>query len=377
MTRCRSPTHSSIRPSSTLPPRGPAPGNPLGFTGMGFNVAGSSAKIVPQYPSDRESVASGNHRVKFPLTNRRSARSAHRSTSTSTTTPAPVRSTSRWPPTTSHHGGHLAGQGHRVPGHARLVLLRPSTARANRQRAGAIEELQAEASWVDRDEDGYLLQIFTSRRRPTHGVLRVHRAHGSLGFGIGNFKPLRGHRAGAGQTRQLLAARTSRPIRATLIMVSITYVHWAGTLGLGARPGVGQFAADKAASHRRIVEITRRACGRTGWSGGHRRALMREAGLTHGGFYRHFGSREELVEEAIVRALWDGARHMSDAVARQRDCGADPARRAGGGLPERRASDDRPTAARWLLWVPTWPGHGAHPAAVRDQVESYYGCSRG
>jgi TetR/AcrR family transcriptional repressor of nem operon len=31
--------------------------------------------------------------------------------------------------------------------------------------------------------------------------------------------------------------------------------------------------------------------------------LMNDAGLTHGGFYRHFGSRDDLVAEAIDSAL--------------------------------------------------------------------------
>ena len=43
--------------------------------------------------------------------------------------------------------------------------------------------------------------------------------------------------------------------------------------------------------------------------------LMRDAGLTHGGFYRHFDSRDELVAEAVERALHDGGQAMA-AVAR-------------------------------------------------------------
>jgi TetR/AcrR family transcriptional repressor of nem operon len=31
--------------------------------------------------------------------------------------------------------------------------------------------------------------------------------------------------------------------------------------------------------------------------------LMQSAGLTHGGFYRHFASREALLEEAVSAAL--------------------------------------------------------------------------
>jgi 4-hydroxyphenylpyruvate dioxygenase len=54
-----------------------------------------------------------------------------------------------------------------------------------------VEELQARGILVDRDEDGYLLQIFTAPLgdRPTMFFELIER-HGSLGFGKGNFKAL-------------------------------------------------------------------------------------------------------------------------------------------------------------------------------------------
>lgn len=54
-----------------------------------------------------------------------------------------------------------------------------------------IEELQQRGILVDRDEDGYLLQIFTKpmQDRPTFFFELIER-HGSLGFGKGNFKAL-------------------------------------------------------------------------------------------------------------------------------------------------------------------------------------------
>ena len=54
-----------------------------------------------------------------------------------------------------------------------------------------IEELQSRKILVDRDEDGYLLQIFTKpvQDRPTVFFELIER-HGSLGFGKGNFKAL-------------------------------------------------------------------------------------------------------------------------------------------------------------------------------------------
>ncbi|HEX5741741.1 MAG TPA: 4-hydroxyphenylpyruvate dioxygenase [Pilimelia sp.] len=54
-----------------------------------------------------------------------------------------------------------------------------------------VEELQKRKILVDRDEDGYLLQIFTKPQqdRPTVFYELIER-HGSLGFGKGNFKAL-------------------------------------------------------------------------------------------------------------------------------------------------------------------------------------------
>jgi 4-hydroxyphenylpyruvate dioxygenase len=54
-----------------------------------------------------------------------------------------------------------------------------------------IEELQRRGILVDRDDDGYLLQIFTKPigDRPTVFFELIER-HGSLGFGKGNFKAL-------------------------------------------------------------------------------------------------------------------------------------------------------------------------------------------
>ncbi len=64
-----------------------------------------------------------------------------------------------------------------------------------RERIGAVRvpvaELKARKILVDRDEDGYLLQIFTKPLgdRPTVFFELIER-HGSLGFGKGNFQAL-------------------------------------------------------------------------------------------------------------------------------------------------------------------------------------------
>ena len=47
--------------------------------------------------------------------------------------------------------------------------------------------------------------------------------------------------------------------------------------------------------------------------------VMHDAGLTHGGFYRHFESRDELVAEAVERALHDGGQAMAAVAESPRD----------------------------------------------------------
>ena len=67
--------------------------------------------------------------------------------------------------------------------------------------------------------------------------------------------------------------------------------------------GMGHSREDKARSHQRIVEIAARRIRESGTSGPGVADLMRAAGLTHGGFYKHFGSRDDLVAEAVQQAL--------------------------------------------------------------------------
>lgn len=58
----------------------------------------------------------------------------------------------------------------------------------------------------------------------------------------------------------------------------------------------------KEASHERILQAATRAIRRSGYAGTGVADIMREAGLTHGGFYAHFASREAMLAEAADRA---------------------------------------------------------------------------
>lgn len=70
---------------------------------------------------------------------------------------------------------------------------------------------------------------------------------------------------------------------------------------------MGASQAAKAASHDRILDIAAARIRRDGIDGLAVAELMKEAGLTHGGFYRHFDSREQLIAEAAQRALRQGS----------------------------------------------------------------------
>jgi TetR/AcrR family transcriptional repressor of nem operon len=68
---------------------------------------------------------------------------------------------------------------------------------------------------------------------------------------------------------------------------------------------MGHSRDDKARSHERIVEIAAARMRESGTTGPGVAELMKAAGLTHGGFYKHFDSRDDLVAEAVERALHD------------------------------------------------------------------------
>ena len=60
---------------------------------------------------------------------------------------------------------------------------------------------------------------------------------------------------------------------------------------------------EKAKTHKRIVGIASKRFREEGLAGIGIADLMKEAGLTVGGFYKHFKSRDDLVAEAVSSAL--------------------------------------------------------------------------
>ncbi|GAB7128313.1 TetR/AcrR family transcriptional regulator [Silvimonas sp. JCM 19000] len=80
---------------------------------------------------------------------------------------------------------------------------------------------------------------------------------------------------------------------------------------------MGTSRADKAATHARIVQTAAARFRELGLDGLSVADLMKEAGLTHGGFYKHFESREALVDEAVTAALHDGGTALRQTLAAQ------------------------------------------------------------
>jgi 4-hydroxyphenylpyruvate dioxygenase len=162
----------------------------MGFTNMaefiGDDIATDYSALMSKV------VANGNHRVKFPLNE-----------------PAVGKKKSQIDEYLEFYGGpgaqHIALATNDILGTVDAMtaegvefLSTPDSYYKDpelRARIGTvrvpIEELQRRGILVDRDEDGYLLQIFTKPTgdRPTVFFELIER-HGSLGFGKGNFKAL-------------------------------------------------------------------------------------------------------------------------------------------------------------------------------------------
>jgi TetR/AcrR family transcriptional repressor of nem operon len=77
---------------------------------------------------------------------------------------------------------------------------------------------------------------------------------------------------------------------------------------------MGHSKAEKAVTHKRVVDIAAKRFREEGLAGVGIAGLMKEAGLTVGGFYKHFDSRDDLVAEAVGSAL-GGWRRQADAAA--------------------------------------------------------------
>jgi len=75
-------------------------------------------------------------------------------------------------------------------------------------------------------------------------------------------------------------------------------------------------AEHKQATRERIVRTASRHFRQRGGEGVGIAELMSKLKLTHGGFYKHFDSKEELLSEAIAKAFEDVERRFAETVAK-------------------------------------------------------------
>ena len=73
----------------------------------------------------------------------------------------------------------------------------------------------------------------------------------------------------------------------------------------------------KQETHERIVDVAARTIRRHGYAGVGVADVMKKAGLTHGGFYAHFDSRDALLVEALERAGRESGEVVARAVERR------------------------------------------------------------
>lgn len=83
-------------------------------------------------------------------------------------------------------------------------------------------------------------------------------------------------------------------------------------------------ATRKELTHDRILDVASRAIRRAGYHGVGLATIMKEAGLTHGGFYAHFASRDALLAEATQRAGRDTGALLAERLRRARADGVSP-----------------------------------------------------
>jgi TetR/AcrR family transcriptional repressor of nem operon len=79
---------------------------------------------------------------------------------------------------------------------------------------------------------------------------------------------------------------------------------------------MGYSQAQKEETHKRIVAVASKRFREKGLAGFGIADLMKEAGLTVGGFYKHFESRDELVAEAVSDAfgVWQRQKDATEAA---------------------------------------------------------------
>ena len=66
--------------------------------------------------------------------------------------------------------------------------------------------------------------------------------------------------------------------------------------------------------HRKILKDASRRVRAEGITGTAVSSVMRDSGLTHGGFYKHFGSKDELLRKSLSEAFREVADRLTQAA---------------------------------------------------------------
>ena len=82
---------------------------------------------------------------------------------------------------------------------------------------------------------------------------------------------------------------------------------------------VGHSKAEKADSHGRIVRAAAKRIRESGIDSLGVAEIMRAAGLTHGGFYKHFADRDQLIDEAVEQAMLENEVEATEVVSGAED----------------------------------------------------------
>jgi TetR/AcrR family transcriptional regulator, transcriptional repressor for nem operon len=131
---------------------------------------------------------------------------------------------------------------------------------------------------------------------------------------------------------------------------------------------MGHSQKEKEKSHRQIVKIAAARMRESGTDGPGVAEIMAAAGLTHGGFYKHFDSRDDLVAEAVEAAIAEGEVGYREATAGA----ADPL----AAFVDWYLSDnhrDNPGSGCAVVALGADAAHGSEPlrAAYADQVRGF------
>lgn len=122
-------------------------------------------------------------------------------------------------------------------------------------------------------------------------------------------------------------------------------------------------AADKAETHERIVQHAAKAFREYG-SGIGIGEVMKTLGLTHGGFYRHFESKDELLVTAVTKALTEVSERLEQIAEK-----ADPGSQLAAIITAYLSMEHLRHPETWCALATLAPDIGRLPANIRKRLD--------